>query len=212
VASVKNESASASVDAGSVVTSTVADSDVASKGGESGIASADFASGSRSMSVGPASIVASPQMTSPVWKLSMQPESRYSYSLPPPVQANTHVEAAKFPRTIHAHLLNTQSYLARRRCRAMPTVWARSPPPPPSMRRKFRATTALRLCAGTGGDMAVVQGPGVAVDTTADGTGRLERGSAASPQAVQHGRDAVKPRFARLDVSRLDVAPSDGDA
>jgi hypothetical protein len=40
----------------------------------------------------------------------------------------------------------------------------------------------------------------------------LERGSAPSPQAVQHGRDAVEPRFARLDVSRLDVAPSDGHA
>jgi hypothetical protein len=38
----------------------------------------------------------------------------------------------------------------------------------------------------------------------------LERGSAASPQAVQHGRDAIEPRFALLDVSRVDVAPSNG--
>jgi len=41
---------------------------------------------------------------------------------------------------------------------------------------------------------------------------RSASGSAASAQAVQHRRDAIEPRFARLDVSRLDVAPSDGHA
>jgi hypothetical protein len=38
-----------------------------------------------------------------------------------------------------------------------------------------------------------------------------ERGSPPSPQAVKHGRDAVEPRFASLDVLWLYVAPGDRD-
>jgi hypothetical protein len=55
------------------------------------------------------------------------------------------------------------------------------------------------------------EGPQVSRESMAgrsDGMGPLARGSAPSSQAVQHGRDAVKPRFARFDVSRVDVAPS----